>query len=94
MVGNSSSLNKRVYKNVVVYIPCESRWKPIEQDEELSTKILEKWIVVRQLNHSKRTMIVPSVYRLFARYFLKRFGYENSKQLNFRPIIKKVWMVR
>ena len=56
MVGNSSSLNKRVYKNVVVYIPCESRWKPIEQDEELSTKILEKWIVVRQLNHSKRTM--------------------------------------
>jgi hypothetical protein len=94
MSAKTNSLNRGEYKSVVVNIPLESRWKPLEQDKELSSKILEKWLIVSQLNNTKRTMIVPSVYKFFAKYFLRRFGYENSKQTNFRPIIKKTWMVR
>ena len=62
MVKKSNNLNERhvrIYKDVVVNIPPEIKWKQCKQDVEVSTKIKEKWLAVRELNHSRRKIISP-----------------------------------
>lgn len=79
-------MNKSVYKDVFVNILQEISWKPtLQDDEDVCTKIKENWFAVRELNDSRKNLITPNTMSLFAKYFLKRFKDENSKQANFRP---------
>ena len=93
-MGKFSAHAKLVYNSVVVNIPPENTWQETPQDLEICSKISEKWIEIRDLNYSKKTLVAPNAMNFFADWLCKRF--KQTKRRNntyFRRIFKKTWLV-